>query len=45
MAPWTREMVEVRRRVALGLYYVKRDESLVLDWVCEVRRSEQLRTG
>lgn len=39
MAPWTRElMVAVVRNVRFGLYVVHRDERLVLDWLCDIKK-------
>lgn len=43
---WTGEMVvEAMRNVRCGLWFVSRDESLVMAWKCDIQKSEQSRAG
>lgn len=43
MGVWIREMVvEVMRNVRFGLYFESRDRSLVMDWMCDMRKREEL---
>lgn len=39
MAPWARKIVvEVMRNVKFGVYFENRDGSLVMDWICDIRK-------
>lgn len=46
MGVWTREMVvEVMRNVRFGLHFESRDRSLVMDWMCDMRKREESSTA
>lgn len=39
MASWARKIVvEVMRNVKFGVYFENRDGSLVMDWMCDIRK-------